>query len=242
MSPTKSFRRAVENFKAIFKAIPTVVEELKYHTEREILRSKVHKMVDKGIEMYGDSFVAIAKNVDVEMIASAAFDFIALVEKWKEPMKLQANTLIESLKPINEKFNTEYETLTKEAATILKNIAESQKWEERFTPDNEKLIIVKEEKDMWENFMCESKVYEFANKIREEDALKTFDTKRSVKTRELTEAVKNEAKTFFTRKEGESINAYWLRCRKGIETFETKFEDFIEMPTTSTKEKTTKSK
>ena len=231
MSPIKSFRRAVTNIKSILVGIPIAINEIKTHTEREILKAKAHQYLDKTIEIYGDTLVSIAKNVDVDVFASLAFDILALAEKWKEPIKEQSNNLKQAIKPILVKME-ESHTIMEETIEIFNKIAKENKWNERFTSDSEKLEQVRE--------IAEKTEYIYMPLHVENICILT----KPEKVREVAFklALEEEIETFFARKENESVNEYWLRCRKGITKYTTDVTDFIISSQPTTEKKNTKTK
>ena len=215
---TQKFRQAVENVKAFFKAAPTVIAEIKKDTEKEILRQKFHDACDNVIETYGELIINVSKNVDIEKLASCAFDVLALVEKWRIPIQEEGQKIAECVKPVMYKFDKQNIILGNGIDKILKNMEKRNNWKERFTPDCEKLSSVEFRKSC-DKYKPTTEANDFSNDI---DA-----KKGTVKISELKAALNKEVEEFYNRKEGETVNEYWLRCKSGIKKFKTDKSQFV---------------
>lgn len=220
MSAIKSFRRAVTNIKATFKAIPVIISEIKKDAEKELLRQKFHSACDMVIETYGDTAVTICKTVDVDMLTSAAFDFIALIEKWREPIQQEGQKILAALTPILEEYNKKGNKFGGEITKILNNMEKRNNWEERFTPESEKEETIKTYvKSEWR---ASEKARNAIEKL-EETGVKL----NSIKITELQDAFESEYKTWVIRKEGESTNDHWKRVQKDY-TSKVKATNYLE--------------
>jgi hypothetical protein len=241
MSPITKFRNAVNSVKAWVKAIPVMIDEMKHHTEREVLRAKVHQHVDTLIETYGDIAVELCKKVDIDMLSSIAYDAIALVEKWKEPLKLQGEALSEGLNAIMTKHVQKINKTSEEAGTILEKMMDDLKWRERFTPDADKLTEVENNKK-FNCFNIKHDVFMFKSDIFDADTANELfgDDKRIVNVEELTKALTEEQDAHFTRREGESVNEYWLRCKDKFVSKIVK-SNYITTPEVTEEKKSTRS-
>ena len=218
MNFTEKFRQAVENTKAFFKAAPIIIAEIKKDTEKEILRQKFHSACDNVIETHGDIIINVSKNVDIEKLASCAFDILALIEKWRIPIAEEGKKIAEVLNPIMETYDARSNKFGKEIANILLKMEKNNNWKERFFPDNTKLEQVKA-KRKWD---LEMKAFNEAHEFR--DACTTT----KVNIEELEAALHEEVKTFYIRNPKETVNEYWLRCKNGIKKFKTDKSKFTE--------------
>jgi hypothetical protein len=161
--------------------------------------------------------------MDVELLASCAFDALTLIEKWREPLKTEGKKLVEAFKPVAESFNARGNKYGEAINKILKNMEKRNNWEERFTPDAEKEYEINNlSRSEWRHVEQANKAYD-----KLEEAKIPI---RRIKLSELNEAIKTEYKTWVIRRTNETLNEHWKRLRKGF-TSKTDASKFVEPET-----------